>query len=134
MVKFLKPGRVVIMLGGRHAGKKAVVVQNSDGGNKERPYGHCVVAGIDRAPLKIHRKMSKKTMAFKSRVKPFVKVVNHTHLMPTRYNMELGTDFRKMISLGDQTKKNQSKKNVKKVFQERHNAGKTKWFFQKLRF
>eukprot|EP01005_Ploeotia_sp_CARIB1_P001798 NODE_704_length_658_cov_518.966102_g695_i0.p1 GENE.NODE_704_length_658_cov_518.966102_g695_i0~~NODE_704_length_658_cov_518.966102_g695_i0.p1 ORF type:complete len:134 (+),score=26.39 NODE_704_length_658_cov_518.966102_g695_i0:79-480(+) len=133
MVKFMKPGRVVIVLAGRHAGKKAVVVQNSEVGNKERPYGHCVVAGVDRAPLKIHKKMSKKMMAFKSRVRPFIKVVNHNHLMPTRYNMELGSDFRKMISLVD-SKRAQSKKNVKKVFQDRHNGGKQKWFFQKLRF
>eukprot|EP00994_Dinema_validum_P005161 NODE_3275_length_576_cov_792.747628_g2759_i0.p3 GENE.NODE_3275_length_576_cov_792.747628_g2759_i0~~NODE_3275_length_576_cov_792.747628_g2759_i0.p3 ORF type:complete len:55 (+),score=7.49 NODE_3275_length_576_cov_792.747628_g2759_i0:49-213(+) len=32
MVKFLKPGKVILMLSGAHAGKKAVIIHNSDSG------------------------------------------------------------------------------------------------------
>eukprot|EP00434_Breviolum_minutum_P046157 symbB.v1.2.041588.t1/scaffold8380.1/size6587/1 len=52
MGKFLKAGRIVVMLQGRYAGKKAVVVKAFDDGSKARSFGHCLVAGVDRAPLK----------------------------------------------------------------------------------
>ena len=34
---------------------KAIVVKTFDDGSKARPFGHCMVAGIDRAPLKVTR-------------------------------------------------------------------------------
>jgi len=43
-------------LQGRQAGKKAIIIQNSDTGNKERPYGHCVVAGVQEYPKKVTKK------------------------------------------------------------------------------
>lgn len=33
----MKPGRVVILLAGRHAGKKAIIVRQNDEGKKVRP-------------------------------------------------------------------------------------------------
>ena len=38
------------------------------------------------------------------------------------------------ISVTDATKKAESKKLVRKVFQARYNTGSNRWFFQKLRF
>ena len=84
MGKFLKPGKVVIVLNGRYAGKKAVIVKANDEGTSERPYGHALVAGVSKYPLKIKKSMGKKKQARRSRVKPFVRVVNFNHLMPTR--------------------------------------------------
>ena len=69
MGKFIKAGRVVVMLQGRYAGKKAIVVKTYDDGSKARPFGHCMVAGIDRAPLKVTRKMSKKKITKRTKVK-----------------------------------------------------------------
>eukprot|EP01059_Diplonema_ambulator_P008682 TRINITY_DN1834_c0_g5_i1.p1 TRINITY_DN1834_c0_g5~~TRINITY_DN1834_c0_g5_i1.p1 ORF type:complete len:135 (+),score=60.08 TRINITY_DN1834_c0_g5_i1:71-475(+) len=134
MGKFLKTGKVVLLLHGRFAGKKAVIVQNSDNGTKERPYGHALVAGVDKAPLKIRKSMGKKRMAFRSRVRPFIKVVNHNHVMPTRYNLDIDTAVKGKISVVEQSKKDASKKLVRTMFQDRYKAGKNKWFFQKLRF
>eukprot|EP01063_Lacrimia_lanifica_P034940 TRINITY_DN655_c0_g3_i1.p1 TRINITY_DN655_c0_g3~~TRINITY_DN655_c0_g3_i1.p1 ORF type:complete len:135 (+),score=69.47 TRINITY_DN655_c0_g3_i1:53-457(+) len=134
MGKFLKTGKVVLLLQGRFAGRKGVIVQNSDNGVKERKYGHSLVAGIDKYPLKIRKSMSKKRQAFRSRVRPFLKVVNHTHIMPTRYTMELPSDMKKEVSITEQSKKDASKKLVRTLFQDRYKAGKNKWFFQKLRF
>ena len=85
MPKFLKPGKVVIVLSGKYAGKKAVIVKQFDDGTESRPYPHAIVAGIEKYPLKITKSMGQKRVAKRSRVKPFVKVVNYTHLMPTRY-------------------------------------------------
>ena len=84
MGKFIKSGKVVLVLNGRYAGKKAVIVKNYDDGTSDKPYGHALVAGISRYPLKVTRKMNKKKTAKRSRIKPFVKVYNYNHLMPTR--------------------------------------------------
>jgi len=46
MVKFLKPNKVVLLLQGRYAGRKAVIVKNFDDGVSGRQYGHALVAGI----------------------------------------------------------------------------------------
>src|SRR5690606_16255700 len=82
----IKTGKVVIILSGRYAGKKAIVVQTFDG-NKKRNFGHCLVAGIARAPLKVTKSMSKKKILRRSRSKVFVKYINYTHIMPTRYTV-----------------------------------------------
>jgi large subunit ribosomal protein L27e len=84
MGKFLKAGRVVLVLNGRYAGKKAVIVKNQDDGDSRRQYGHALVAGIARYPLKVTRRMGTKRVAKRSRIKPFIKVYNYNHLMPTR--------------------------------------------------
>lgn len=34
---------------------QAIVVKAFDDGSKQRPFGHCLVAGVDRAPLKVTR-------------------------------------------------------------------------------
>merc|ERR1712198_581391 len=85
MVKIYKPGRVVILLTGKHAGKKAIVVKSNDDGTQERPYEHALVTGIDRYPRKVTKSMSKKKVAKRSKLKPFVRIVNLKHVMPTRY-------------------------------------------------
>ncbi|KAK3433822.1 hypothetical protein EUGRSUZ_D01098 [Eucalyptus grandis] len=89
MVKFLKPGKAVIVLQGRYAGRKAVIIRNFDDGTRDRPYGHCLVAGIKKYPSKVIKKDSTKKTGKKSRVKTFVKLVNYRHLMPTRYTLDV---------------------------------------------
>jgi len=133
-MKFLKPGKVVIVTSGRFAGKKAVLVQNTDTKSKERPYGHSLVAGIKKYPKKVIRGMSKRTIARRSQVGIFLRVVNHKHFLPTRYNMDLSKELRGKINVSDASKKAEAKKLVKKVFQARYNTGSNRWFFQRLRF
>merc|ERR1712086_853537 len=79
--KFLKAGKVVLLLNGRMAGKKAVIVKTFDDGTADRPYGHCIVAGIQKYPLKITKSMSEKKIAKRSRIKPFIK--------STRYALDI---------------------------------------------
>merc|ERR1712025_328796 len=87
--KFMKSGKVVLVLGGRFAGRKAVIVKNYDDGSAEKPYGHALVAGIDRYPRKVTRDMGKKKLKQRSKITAFVKVLNYNHLMPTRYSVDL---------------------------------------------
>lgn len=49
----MQSGKVVILLTGRHAGKKAVIVKNYDDGNSGRPYGHALVLGLSKSPGKV---------------------------------------------------------------------------------
>ena len=121
-MKFLKPGKVVIITSGRYAGKKGVIVQNTDGKSKERPYGNAVVAGIKKYPRKVIRGMTKR------------RTVNHKHFLPTRYNMDLSKELRGKVNMGDNHRRTQAKKLIKKLFQARYNSGSNRWFFQKLRF
>ena len=61
------------------------IFKNYDDGSTEKPYGHALVAGIDRYPRDVVKRMSKKKIKQRSKVKAFVKVFNYNHLMPTRY-------------------------------------------------
>ena len=49
----LQQGKVVILLTGRYAGKKAVIVRNYDEGTTGRKYGHAVVCGLSKEPRKV---------------------------------------------------------------------------------
>lgn len=139
-------GKVVIVLAGRHAGKKAVVVKNIDDGNSDRRFSHCLIAGIERGPRKVTRSMSKKKVEKRSKVmKPFVKYVNVRHVFPTRYVVDM--DLKKIVDeseLANADRKVDIKKNLKKIFEDRYlnqkavtsekKAAGSNYFFQKLRF
>eukprot|EP00298_Acanthocystis_sp_HF-20_P013775 c20501_g1_i3.p1 GENE.c20501_g1_i3~~c20501_g1_i3.p1 ORF type:complete len:146 (+),score=44.97 c20501_g1_i3:56-493(+) len=138
--KFLKQGKIVILLHGRYAGRKAAIVKNFDeGSGSNRPYGHCLVVGIDKYPLKVTKSMGVKKVARRSRVKPFVKVVNYNHIMPTRYTLD--ADLKAMVTpdaATNPTARKSSTKRCKRVLEAKYaqalRSGKSKWFFSKLRF
>ncbi|KAL0480477.1 ribosomal protein L27 [Acrasis kona] len=133
--KFLKPGKVVIVLQGRFAGKKAVIVKNYDEKTTERPFPHAVVAGIARYPRKVVKSMSKRKISLRSHVKPFVKTFNYQHLMPTRYGVDI--DLKGFVSekvVKDRTQKKAALQKIKRKFEARYLQGKNRWFFTKLRF
>jgi large subunit ribosomal protein L27e len=145
MVKFLKPGKVVIVTSGRQAGRKAVIVRNYDDGTGSRKFSHALVAGVERYPLKVTRDMSEKKIRKRIRIRPFVKFVNYAHLMPTRYNVDFHEELRRALpeSLGQGTADDpwstlESRRTcriaVKKLLEERYLTGKNQWFFTKLRF
>ncbi|KDE07655.1 60S ribosomal protein L27-B [Microbotryum lychnidis-dioicae p1A1 Lamole] len=136
MPKIYKPGKVALVLSGRYAGRKVVVICQSDSGNKYRPYSHALVAGVECYPRKVTKRMGKKTIEKRSKVKPFIKSINYSHLLPTRYALELEglkgviapETFKEVSSRED------AKKQIKKLFEERYLAGKNRWFFTPLRF
>merc|ERR1719272_2523328 len=125
--KCIKQGKVVIVLSGRYAGKKAIVVKTFDEGSKDRPFGHCLVAGIDRYPLKVTKAMSKTKIIKRSNIKPFLKYINFNHMMPTRYTVN-DIELRTVVNPAAMKKidtKNEARKEVKKAFEGRYlNRGK----------
>jgi large subunit ribosomal protein L27e len=142
----VESGKVVIVLAGRHAGKKAVVVKTFEEGNSDKKFSHCLVAGLARGPRKVTRSMSKKKVEKRTKtMKPFIKYINVRHVFPTRYVVDL--DLKKAVDeadLVDAERKVDVKKNLKKVFHERYlnqkeitsekKAQGSNYFFQKLRF
>ncbi|KAE8806688.1 60S ribosomal protein L27-3 [Hordeum vulgare] len=132
MVKFLKLGKAVILLQGRYGRKKAVIMCVFEEGTRDRPYGHCLVAGLAKYPKNVIHKDSTK----KSRVKVFLKLVNFTHLMPTRYTLDV--ELKEVVSsapdsLTTKDKKLTATKSAKAKLEERFKTGKNRWFFTKLR-
>ena len=85
----LQANKVVVLLQGRYAGKKAVIVKNYDEGTSSRPYGHALVCGLATYPRKVTKKQSAKAQAKHSKVKTFIKTVNYNHLMPTRCTLDV---------------------------------------------
>jgi large subunit ribosomal protein L27e len=146
-VSSTESGKVVIVLSGRHAGKKAVVVKTFDNGNgADKKFSHCLVAGLARGPRKITKSMNKAKVEKRTKaMKPFIKYMNVRHVFPTRYVVDL--DMKAAVDeaeLADAERKVDVKKNLKKLFLERYLNQKevtsekksqgSSYFFQKLKF
>lgn len=86
--------------------------------------------------MKITKHHDEKQIAKRTKIKPFVKLVNYNHLMPTRYSLDVES-FKNAVtpdSLNEPSQKKEARKVVKKALEEKHQAGKNKWFFTKLNF
>ena len=105
-----------------------------DNGSKAHPFPHAIVAGIERYPSHVTKRMSKARQTKRSKVKPFIKVVNYNHLMPTRYTLELEGLKNTVTSdtFKEVSQREDAKKTVKKTFDERYQSGKNRWFFTPL--
>ena len=114
---------------------QVVVIKQFDEGNKEHGFPYVIAAGIERYPLKVNKRMGAKKLARRSKIKPFVKVINYNHLFPTRYALEL--EGLKGVATNDTFKevsqREAAKKEIKKLFEERYQSGKNRWFFTPLR-
>merc|ERR1719498_842402 len=141
MTSFIKPGKVVILLSGRHAGQKAVIIKCFADGTRERKFGHVLVCGIERPPKPVKKSMSKKKITKRSRIKSFTKFVNYVHIMPTRYNVS-EKNLAQLVSV-EAMKQSESKvamnKNINKELQKKYlNRGKNtpgqRFLYSKLRF
>mmetsp|Transcript_38064 Transcript_38064/g.56909 ORF Transcript_38064/g.56909 Transcript_38064/m.56909 type:complete len:148 (+) Transcript_38064:85-528(+) len=122
MGKFLKAGRVVVLLQGRHAGRKAVISKVFDDGSKARPYGHALVAGVDRHFKKVTKSMSVKKVTKKLRMKCFVKYVNYNHIMPTRYTIPSEMQPATLVTeqqMSSADGRSEARRYVQKLFQEK---------------
>ena len=137
----MKQGRVCILTSGRFAGKKAIIVNQHDS-SANRKFPHALVAGIERHPRRVTRRMGKKRIARKSHIKPFIKSVNLAHLLPTRYVIkDFLLDGITESTLDDPAVKKDTKKNLRTVFEKKYlnptiedKTQDTKFLFKKLRF
>lgn len=128
-----KPGKVVVLLRGRFAGHKAVIVRVHEEAVEDRKFAHAVVAGVERYPRKITRAMQKADakaegkkkgkVTHRSSVRPFVKNVNLNHLMPTRYTVDLNEKLKTILddaTLVSEEKLGKAKKEVRKLMDDKY--------------
>jgi len=126
----MKAGRIVILLAGRRAGKKAVIVKQFDEGKKGKTFSHALVAGVERTPLKVTKRMSKNKIKRRSTLKPFVKVVNYNHILPTRFQVtgefaQGSSELKTVVTedkLANKETRKKLKNEVKAIFTDRYNA------------
>jgi len=124
----MKAGRIVILLAGRRAGKKAVIVKQFDEGKKGKTFSHALVAGVERTPLKVTKRMSKNKIKRRSTLKPFVKVVNYNHILPTRFQVtgefaQGSSELKTVVTedkLANKETRKKLKNEVKAIFTDRY--------------
>ena len=128
MVKFYKPGKVVLVLNGRYAGCKGIIIKSNYESVKERKYPHCLVVGLSKGP----RKPTKRNIAkLQSKIKKleaqkdeydrikalksfgvFIKTYNMTHLLATRYTVKedfgIGKSIDKLDNLAKKYKEDKA--------------------------
>ncbi|KAK9801373.1 hypothetical protein WJX73_002675 [Symbiochloris irregularis] len=134
-MKFLKDKKVVILLAGRYAGKKAVILKYFDDGTSSRSYGHASVCILAKEPRKVIKKQSQKKQNKRSFLKTTVKTVNYQHLMPTRYSLDV--DLKTVFTndaYGSRENLRGACLEANKILTEKFKSGKNRWFFTKLRF
>jgi len=138
-----------LILNGRFSGHKAVIIKNIDN-QSSNDSKKIVLLGIKQYPKKITRKMPKSKIHKRSRIKTFVKTMNKNHVFPTRYILDLDKKNKEVIE--QKTEEIFNKKKMEKgkgstvietaklfflldnILMEKFFAGKTKWFFNRLRF
>lgn len=137
-----KIGRIAIILNGKHAGKKGIVIENKIK-NEKKNTDNIIILGIKNIPRKINQKRNDKKK--KINIKVFFKALNKSHVLPTRYFVDLNPDQQKLISNVSkcffQNKAHIKPDNsptdlwkVDNIFIDKYFSGKNKWFFKKLKF
>jgi len=90
----------VVILNGKFAGKKGLIIKSNYENTKERRYPHCLVVGLSRAPRRVTKASLKKRndliqklesdknnvdrLNSLKRLGVFIKNYNMTHLLATR--------------------------------------------------
>ncbi|XP_033620903.1 60S ribosomal protein L27-like [Fukomys damarensis] len=137
MGKFVKPGKVVLVLDGYYSERKAVIVKNTEvDSTSNHPNSHSLVDRIDRYPHKVTATRGKKKIAKRSKIKSFVKVYNYNQLMPTRYSVDIPLD-KTLVNkdvFRDPVLSCKAHREAMVKFEERYKTGKNKWFFQSFGF
>lgn len=140
----IKQGKIVILLQGKYAGKKCIVLQTNDQGTNKHSFGHCVVAGIEKYPRKVTKRMSSKKIAARSQITPFMKLVNYRHILPTRYSFDLGDEAKQAIDTSafsapaskedNPEARKKSVYAVRKALEAKYKTGRSPWLFKPLAF
>ncbi len=95
---------MVIILNGRYAGRKGIIVKSNYENNRERKYPHCLVVGLSKGPRKATKKSLKKLEETMKKLEGkentadrlnklksfgvFIKTYNMSHLLVTRYSVK----------------------------------------------
>ena len=123
MVKFYKPGKIVVILNGRYTGRKGVIVKSNYESVKDRKYPHCMVVGLSKGPKKPTEKNIAKMQAQIKQLESsdkenaadtvkrlksfgiFIKTYNMSHLLATRYTLKDDLSIAKSVAKIDELDK-----------------------------
>ena len=121
MGKYYKPGKVVVVLNGKNAGAKGIIVKSNYDNTKDRKYPHCLVVGLSKGPrrptkrnlAKLQDKIKKLEAAKDSNDKVnalksfgvFIKHYNMSHLLATRYTVKEDFGINKIMDKLDSLEK-----------------------------
>ena len=121
MGKYYKPGKVVVVLNGKNAGAKGIIVKSNYDNTKDRKYPHCLVVGLSKGPrrptkrnlAKLQDKIKKLEAAKDSNDKVnalksfgvFIKHYNMSHLLATRYTVKEDFGINKIMDKLDTLEK-----------------------------
>ena len=157
MGKYYKPGKVVVVLNGKNAGAKGIIVKSNYDNTKDRKYPHCLVVGLSKGPrrptkrnlAKLQDKIKKLEAAKDSNDKVnalksfgvFIKHYNMSHLLATRYTVKEDFGINKIMDKLDTLEKKvkedkaqiEAKEKSKKE-EEIENQQNTQFLFKKLKF
>ena len=104
-----------------------VILKTEDDGTKDHPFPHAIVAGIDKYPQTVTKDMDKAEIAKKSAVKPFLRIINFTHLLPTRYSLDGAEGLKQSVfdvledgSLAEPSQREEARQVIQKNFEERY--------------
>ena len=140
IMSLVQAGRFVVMLQGRHAGKKAIVLAAYPEPTGDRKFPYAVVMGIEKYPKKVSKGMNQEQLVKKTQVKLFVKAVNFNHIMLTRHTLKDDDFFKKVsvekvvASLKDAAEKKKVLEEAAKVLRQKYLNNKLSWFFKPLQF
>ena len=139
-MSLVQAGRFVILLQGRHAGKKALVLAAYPEPTGDRKFPYAVVMGIEKYPKRVTKDMTQEQLVKKTQIKLFVKAVNYNHIMLTRHTLKDDDFFKKVsvekvvTSLKDAPAKKEVLSEASKVLRQKYLNNKLPWFFKPLQF
>jgi large subunit ribosomal protein L27e len=142
MGKYYKPGKVVVVLNGRNAGAKGIIVKSNYDNTKDRKYPHCLVVGLSKGPRKPTKrniaKLQDKIKKLEASKDPndrlsalksfgvFIKHYNMSHLLATRYTVKEDFGINKTLdrldNLEKKVKENKAQIEAKEKTKKEDNA------------
>ena len=138
-MSIIAAGRFVLLLNGRHAGKKALVLASYESSD-DRKYAHAIVLGIEKYPKKLTKDMTQEQLVKRTEIKCFVKTVNCNHVLLTRHVVKDDDVLSKIKaddvvkSMGDPAEKKACLESASKVLRQKYLNNKLSWFFKPLQF
>mmetsp|Transcript_6294 Transcript_6294/g.14469 ORF Transcript_6294/g.14469 Transcript_6294/m.14469 type:complete len:145 (-) Transcript_6294:1002-1436(-) len=144
MVELYKSGRVIIILNGKHAGKKGFVIESSK--LKNNPTRKVLILGIKKELKNIKRNMKNNKILNRLKFKTFFKMINVKHVFPTRYVVEIDETLKNFVeeccnnilnskNNHDNIQKEEiSLTQINNYLQGKLINGKNTWLFKKLNF
>ena len=136
-MSILNKGMGVVILRGRHAGKKGVIIEVHNQKNDDlNNHPHVLVVGVEGTPKRITGKTSDYQKQKRTTVRPFVKIMNQNHILPTRYTLDLKLDegFISLEKVLDPSQKKTTKTRLREIMTNDYLQGRNQWLYRKLKF